>query len=358
MTVTGTSIVKYRERNALVLPAVTQTPLERAWRRCAIAFLTVFFGGIGLIYAFLLVADPYDTGRLPTPLPTGVVDIERRTASASRGRDPRFNAAIFGNSRSQMLDPAKLSQATGFSFVSLSTPAAGPREEMLMTRYFLRYHPGAEALVFSIDERWCGHDPSMPLTIDFPFWLYRDNLEYFENLLSTRAFNAAQSRVKLALGRVAPTDPRGFADYETGHVWNFHPPATIDAGTPAAAVEPNTFFPALQSFDVLLSELPRQIKFVIMMPPVYHLQLPRAGTQDAADLLACKVELARRLGRRGLAFLDFLVDGPIARNPENFMDMVHYRFDVAHIIEDRIITAFNAGAAEETGRPLTQTPVP
>ena len=74
--------------------------------RCAIAFLIVFFGGIGLIFAFLLVVDPYDTGRFPTPLPTGVVDIERRTATVSRGRDPRFNAAIFGNSRTFKLDPS------------------------------------------------------------------------------------------------------------------------------------------------------------------------------------------------------------------------------------------------------------
>src|SRR5262249_31722970 len=141
---------------------------------------------IGLIFAFLLVVDPYDTGRFPTPLPTGVVDIERRTATVSRGRDPRFNAAIFGNSRTFML------------------PA-------------------------------------------------------------------------------------------------------------------NNYFPALEPSDVWLSELPPQAKFVIMMPPVYQTNLPHAGTQDAADLVACMGELARRLGRQGIALLDYLVDGPISRDPENFM---------------------------------------
>jgi hypothetical protein len=323
--------------------AKATAPPERAWRRCAIAFLAVVFGGIGSIYAFLLIVDPYDSGRFPTPLPTGIVDLERRTAAASRGRDPRFNAAIFGNSRSYMLDPARLSEATGLSFVSLATPAGGPKEEMLITRYFLRHHPGAEAMVFSIDERWCGHDPSMPLTMAFPFWLYRGNLEYLANLLSTRAFNAAQARIKLAMGLLSPTDPRGFADYEIGHVWNFHPPPASEAGISAAVVQANTHFPALDAFDVLLSELPPLAKFVIMMPPVYQTNLPRPGTQDAADLLACKVELARRRGRQGIAFLDYLVDGPISRDPENFMDMVHYRRNVAQIIEADIVAAFQAG---------------
>ena len=190
----------FKHKGAPPSGAAMKAPLQRAWRRCAIAFHIVFFGGIGLIFAFLLAVDPYDTGRFPTPLPTGVVDNERRTATASRRRDPLFNAAIFGNSRTFMLDPAKLSEPAGLSFVSLRTPASGPREEMLMTRYFLRFHPGAEAIVFGVDERWCSHDPAMPLTMAFPFWLYRGNLEYLANLLSTRAFNAAQVRIKLAMG--------------------------------------------------------------------------------------------------------------------------------------------------------------
>ena len=318
------------------------SPLERAYRRCAIAFLTVFFGGIALIYAFLLVTDPYDTGRFPTPLPPGVSDIERRTATASRGRDPRFNAAIFGNSRTFTLDPERLSQATGLSFVSLGTPAAGPRQELLVARYFLRFHPAAAAIVFSMDERWCSHDPTMPQTIEFPFWLYRGNGEYLANLLSTRAFNAARVRIRLAMGLVAPTDPRGFADYEAGKVWNFHPLEAPEAasGTADAAVEANTYFPALEVFDALLAGLPPHSRFVIVMPPLYHTALPRQGSQEAADLVACKAALGQRLGRQGVAFLDYQVDGPLARDPQNFMDMVHYRRPVARLIEDGIIGAF------------------
>jgi hypothetical protein len=341
MNVIDTRLAKYADKGAPA--AATLSEVEQAYRRCAIAFLTVFFGGIGLIYAFLLVVDPWDTGRFPTPMPPGVVDIERRTATASRGRDERFNAAIFGNSRTFSLDPEKLSTATGLSFVSLGTPGAGPREEMQVTRYFLRFHPAVEAIVFSIDERWCSHDPSMPMTITFPFWLYRSDSEYLANVLSTRSFNAARTRIRLALGRETPTDPRGYLDYEAGKVWNFHPPAAVEpaAATASAALQPNIDFPALAAFDGLLAEMPPQTRFLILVPPAYQTSLPRPGTQDAADLAACKAGLARRLGRQGIALLDYMVDGPIAREPENFMDMVHYRNPVARILEDGIIDAFN-----------------
>jgi hypothetical protein len=330
--------------------AAAETPIAQAWRRCAVAFMAVFFGGLGLIYFFLLLVDPYDTGRLPTPFKPGVVDTERRTASASRGRDPRFNAAIFGNSRAQMLDPAKLSVATGLSFVSLTTPGSGPREQIAVIRYFLGYHREAEAMVFGIDESWCGHDPALPLMFPFPFWLYRDDLEYFVRLLNTRTFNAGRSRIKLAMGLLAPTDPRGFADYETGRPWSFHPPLTSAVGTAVtAARSADTYFPALEALDALLSELPPQTKFLIMMPPVYRTVLPRSGTQTAADLDACKAGLAARLGSQGIAFLDYLTDGPISRDPENFMDPVHYRLNVAHLIETGIVDALATGAHLRVG---------
>jgi hypothetical protein len=331
--------------------------LERAWRRCAIAFLVVLLGGLGSIYAFLLLVDPYDTGRFPTPLAPGVFagqglfETGQRTGSASRGRDPRFNAAVFGDSRTQLLDPAKLSEATGLSFVQLTAPGSGPKEQITLMRYFLRHHPGAEAMVLGVDEYWCQHDPSLPVMFPFPFWLYRGDLEYFTHLLSTRAFTDAQTRIKLAMGLAQPADPRGYVDYDTGHTWNFHPPATPapDIGTAAAEKSANTYFPALEELDVLLSELPPQTRLVTMIPPVYHTALPRPGTQAAADLPACKAELAHRLGGRADALLDYLVDGPISHDPENFMDLVHYRLNVARIIEARIATTLGDGIRTGTG---------
>jgi hypothetical protein len=337
------SALGFKDAAAPSFAAAATIPIEHAWWRCAMAFLAVFFGGLGSIYAFLLLVDPYDTGRFPTLLRPGVADTGQRTANASRGRDPQFDAAVFGNSRAQLLDPAKLSQATGLNFVQLTTPGSGPKEHMTMMRYFTHHHPGAAAMVLSVDERWCGHDPSLPLILPFPFWLYRGNLEYLAHLLSTRAFTTAQNRIKLAMGLVTPSDPRGYMDYETGRVWNFHPAIAADAGMAVHTPPANTYFPALEAFDAVLAELSPRTALVIVMPPVYHGMLPRPGTQTAADLPACKAELARRLiGRPRSGFLDYLVDGPISRDPNNFMDQEHYRLNIAHLIETRIATLLDA----------------
>jgi hypothetical protein len=329
---------------AASVSAEASTLPSPVWRRFAIIFLGVFFGGLGSIYGFLLLIDPYDTARFPTPLKPGVFDGGQRTANASRGRDPQFNAAVFGNSRGQLLDPQKLSAATGLSFVQLTTPGSGPKEHITLMRYFLRHHPGVEAIVLSVDERWCGHDPSLPVIFPFPFWLYRGDIEYLAHLLSTRAITSARNRIKLARGLVTPTDPRGYIDYESGRARNFHPAAAADTGAPVPAKPVDTSFPALAGLDDVLAGLPSQTGFVIVMPPVYRAMLPRPGTQIAADLPACKAALADRLvGRPRSGFLDYLVDGPIGRDPDNFMDREHYRMNIARLIEARIVAVLGAG---------------
>src|ERR1700750_2166023 len=108
-------------------PGMTEpkAELSHAWRRFALLFLAFFGGALGLIYVGLIVIDPSATDRFPTFMKPGVIDSGQRTSNASHGRDPRFDAAVTGNSRGQMLDPAKLSEQTGLSFVQLTTPAAG-----------------------------------------------------------------------------------------------------------------------------------------------------------------------------------------------------------------------------------------
>lgn len=317
---------------------------HHVWRRFAAAFLAVFLGGLGSIYGFLVAIDPYDTGRFPTFMPPGIADDGQRTADASLGRNPQFDAAVFGNSRGHLLDPGRLSQATAMSFVQLTTPGSGPKEQMTLMRYFMAHHSRITAMVVDVDERWCGHDPSLPVIFPFPFWLYRGDLEYLVHLLSTRAITSARNRIELAWGQRPPSNPRGYSDYETGRTWSFHPGPFIEANAaPVPAKQPITYFPAIEAFDGILAALPAPTRIVIVMPPVYRVMLPRPGTQIAADLPDCKAALARRVaGRPHSGFLDYLVDGPIGRDPQNFMDQEHYRMNIARIIEARIVDVLDS----------------
>ncbi len=70
---------------------------DAAWRRFVMTFVLVFGGGLALLYVLIVTIDPYDSGRFPTFMPAGVSDENQQTANASDGRNPRFNAGVFGN---------------------------------------------------------------------------------------------------------------------------------------------------------------------------------------------------------------------------------------------------------------------
>jgi hypothetical protein len=357
-------------------------PSDRVWRRFALAFLAVFAGVVGVVYAFIILVDPYDSGRFPSlglngahdmaeggdgraaaktnrssdPAAFGNTDESQRTANVALGRAARFNAAIFGNSHGQLLSPHRLSQATGLKFVQLTVPGANVREQIAMMHWFIRHHAEIGALVLALDERWCATDPALPLRSPFPFWLYGDsNLVYLANVLSTRTLRDAFRRLASVFGAPATSDPSGYADYEAGKVWNFKPRKRV-AGEGFPALDDRPFrrepdFPGLVLLDQLLEEAPATTPVVIVLPPQFYTQLPPPGTGGARFRDYCKWQMALRAERgAGSAFIDFLVDSDIARAPENFMDEEHYRSNVAEIVEGEIAGALNGRrAAAETG---------
>ncbi len=294
-----------------------------------------------------LSRHPYDTGYFPSLIGPGVADTDRRTNSASRGRDVRFDAAIFGNSHGQLLDPGRLSTATGLTFVQLTTPGAGPREQMMLMRYFLRSHPRPRAILLAADDWWCTHDRDLPSPIPkaLPRWLYSGSrLDYLGNILSTRMFPIVRRRILVAMGRLTPIDPAGFSDYEAGRTWGFQPqtpPATRAAPT-SLPVRPDTSFPGIDQLERLAAMLPADTPIVIVMTPIFYASLPAPGTQASAELAICKERLAQAAARRPGGFLDFMVDSPTNRDPTNFMDESHMRSSISHVIEARVATVLGA----------------
>jgi hypothetical protein len=353
---------------------------EGVWRRFALAYLGVFAGVVGVVYAFIIVVDPYDSGRFPLlglhgvldGLPRsrnaaaggatqsgaaafGDTDTSQRTGNVALGRAARFNAAIFGNSHGQLISPQRLSRATGLDFVQLTVPGANVREQLATMHWFMRHHPEAGALVLALDERWCVTDPALPLRSPFPFWLYGDsNLVYLANALSTRTLRDSVRRVAFPGGAAASIDSAGYSDYEVGKAWGFKPSKPAPAeGFPARDDRPfrrEPDFPGLIRLDALLGEIPAKTPVVIVLPPQFYTELPPEGTGGARFRDYCKWQIALRAERgAGSAFLDFLVDSAITRNPENFMDAEHYRSNVAEMIEAEIAAALNGRRAADEG---------
>jgi hypothetical protein len=318
--------------------------MEDAWRGCVMRFLAALVGLLALTLAFIIVIDPYDSGRFPSLGITGISDTNQRTEYVSLGRSDKFNAAVFGDSHGQLLDPDRLTQATGLSFVQLSNPGARAPEQLAVMRWFIRHHAHIGALVLAADELWCSENPQAWRW--FPFWLYGDSdWHYLVNSLNSRSIGAAVRRIKHALGLLQASHPRGYDDYEARRPADFRfefpplpppraPPPPIDLGARA--------FPAL---DRLKAELPAATPLVVVFPPVYIAVLPN-DPHDLAVLKACKARFAQLAGSTpGGGFLDYLIDSPIARDQASFQDIDHYRAPVARRIEQEIAEILNGQAA-------------
>jgi hypothetical protein len=308
------------------------------WRYAAITLAA------GLLLGMLaLVLDPYDTGRLSLLPAYGVADFGPRLASASIARRPAVDAAIFGNSTVQLLDPARLSRLSGRNFVSLAVPGTGPVEQLALAAFFQRHHPAGPVLVFGIDASWCTTDDPIKLAHPFPFWLYSANrFDYAVNMMRYKSFEAVLRRLKLLAGYGRMARPDGYRDYDTGNPWHlpeFREPAApvTAAGTQAVTTDDFTAPPLLRQF---LARLDIGARVVLVMPPQHAKALPPSDSLAAASLDVCKEAYRRLAGARpDTKWLDFLRDGPIARQAENFWDAIHYRSPVAREIEDRLAGA-------------------
>ena len=298
--------------------------MEHSWKDIQITVATTL-GGVATFMLMVLLVDPYSTGYF-TPLdPVDVATDEPTFANAGRARNPRFNAAIVGNSRMMRLSPDELDRLTGLRFVSLAMPGIGPAEQIATARTFLQSHPGA-TIVWGAGHEWCeAKPPQRP----FPFWLYEGRASYLWNVFGEReTFRITARRIKMLLGVSPPKGPvNGF---EPDHPW-WKRQAQPDANSPRPVDAEPLEAPMPAVADLAGLEL-RNVLFVI--PPMFAalpvLNSPAAKRKDLCD---------QRLGRIG-PVLD-LLDIPSARDPANFVDRGHFRNNVARDVEQAISEAIN-----------------
>lgn len=312
---------------------------EAAWRRFVVRVIAVFVVVLAATFAFVILIDPYDSGRFPSIGISGVSDVSQRTLNVSLGRSEKFDAAIFGNSHGQLLDPERLSQSTGLSFVQLTIPGTFAPEQLAMMHWFIRHHPRIGALVLVADRLWCSEHPESWNW--FPFWLYGDSdVEYIVHSLNARSAGAAWRRIKYAMGLLEPSRPRGYDDYEKGRPadYRFDFPKRVPSVRRLTAVIDLSAraFPAIDRLAAELAAAPAGTPLVVVFPPVYYAALPNAP-QRIAELRECKARLERLAARTphgGL--LDYLVDSPLTRDQASFQDLDHHRAPVARRIEQEI----------------------
>jgi hypothetical protein len=315
----------------------------RRWRRFLVRYAACTAGLAVMLAALLLVLDPFDTGHL-TFLPNiGVPDFGQRLSFAGIARQPEVDTAIIGNSTIQLLDPERLSSMSGRKVVSLAIPGTGPVEQLVIADWFRRYHRGRGDIhfVFGLDTTWCTTADPIKLSNPFPFWLYSTSqLDYAFGAINYKMIEAAWRKVKLLAGHERKARPDGYHDYDTGHAWqepDFPAVGADEAGAVPAQPGDFTAPPLLRKF---LAKLDARVPVVLVFPPRHRSALPPPGSVAAERQDACKSayrEIAQ--SRPQTRVLDFLVDSAMVRNDENFFDQVHYRVEVAHAVEDRLVVA-------------------
>lgn len=304
-----------------------------------------------LAVAFLL--DPYDSGRTPLALKEGVRPQGPRTALASRGRDPQFSGAIFGNSHIQLIAPDELRSRTGIPFVSLIAPATTPKEVLATVDWFLRHHrqPPARAIVIGIDNYWCTADPALPNEKPFPFWLLSRSLpDYLGGLMRFDLLEELSRRVSyLSSGKAERAPANGYWDYEANYRaqgYDTNPAIRARLETPQETGGGNVDgpFPAAAALEALMATAPAETALILVRPPVYVSALPKPGTRDAAADAACRAAFADLAQRRPRTTLvDWRLDRPELRDSSLFFDHTHYRQPVARLVEADIARAIQAG---------------
>lgn len=326
--------------------STSSSETDPGWGRSIVACLGALTGAALLVLALMVVVDPYDSGKLGLLGIDGVDNRLTQITAASRARNPAFNAAIFGNSTAQMIEPAELSRATGPRFVQLYITGSSPREQLAVLDFFLRHHKNVDALVFAADPGWCVHVRPKEEGAPFPYWLYdRSVITFAVRLISWQALEQAFQRISIGLGRRQRMNPDGFVSYED--IW---PPGRFNEANaprdpaPAASAEERVVFPEIAALQDVVRKLPADVPVVIVVPPTLASTVAKPGTEMALERGACDAALRKVVaGRPRSNFVSYRVDNELTRDRANFADFIHYRPILARRIEQGIAASLREG---------------
>lgn len=314
-----------------------------AWRSFIKAILAAATALYVAGFAFLAVIDPYNSGRV-TPFDLrGIPDMLPHFGNASRARDQRFDAAIFGNSHMQALKPSRLDDLTGLRFVSLMMPGTFAADQLDTLEWYLAAHPHPRAIVIGTDVYWC-RDWSARNEI-YPRWLYVTSpFAYLSGLAKYKNFGEAGKRLAHLRSGKGVLRPDGYWDYSVFYEGRRQ---RGDEGSRTYLTEIRPFpinerrtYPDLDRLAELLPRIPGETAVILLRPPTYRTAFPASDTAEGRSFLACRDRIeALASSRPRTAVVDMTKPSPATEDPENFYDWVHYRDRMAVLVEKAIADA-------------------
>ena len=338
---------------------------ETAWRRAALALFGTFGAMVAVVFAFVLLVDPYEVVPFSLPLKREIMDTNQRWLYPMVVRSRRYDSVVIGTSTLRLLDPDDLNAAFGGRFVNLSMNAATAWEQMQIGQLFLREVGPPRIAIIGVDKRiWCypAAGEERATARGFPQWMYDDDpwndLLY---LFNTKTLEIAGRVVGNRLGLVRPrirhdgyavfVPPDTSYDLERARkaIWG-HGPRNVTAVTPAVVLgdeeKRNLRLSALDWLDAFATQLSGRSRVILASMPVHVAAQAAPGSHEAAVNAECTSRIAAIARRTGAIYVDWAVPSPITTQDENYWDAVHYRLRFARTIVQGL-----ASAAAEAGDP-------
>lgn len=324
-----------------------QADLHESWARWIRIYLTATLATTLALWGLLILLDPFSTGRLTFIRRIHVATTHLLLGHAARVRDPRFNAAIIGNSHALPLDPRRIGGATRLRFTQLGAAGLYPIEMYVLANAFQRHHPNVDAFVVMLDEMFCDIQPrEIREPADFPAFLFEgSDLDYARQLLFPAAFEAAFWRAGILLGFAGePGRPDGFDPINfLPRTWAARQTRIAGYQRPTGAPSAGGPPPAMALLQSFLAGLPPNAAVVLFFTPIPVTTLPAPGSAAMRWLDQCKSgyrDIANRRPRTVL--VDRMLEDGFSSNLSNFEDSIHVRNQVAPVLEADIVAALRA----------------
>jgi hypothetical protein len=306
-----------------------------------------------VVYVGIVLIDPFSTGRLTPIKRIDVATSDTVFGHAARVRDPRYDAAVIGNSHAILIDPARLSDMTRMHIVQVATVATVPREQFMIARAFVRNHRKVAALIVVLDELSC-QTSEKTFPFYFPAFLFEDSdIGYLRHIFSFGAAETAAYRLGMWLGFVhAPERPDGFnpLTYDRPETRPERLLRIANAQRPAEGPVSGTPVPALADLDAFVAELDPGTRLLLYFAPIPANSLPTPASSAARWLDSCKaLYQALAVRRPHTALVDRMVEDDFARDIEHFEDRDHVRNALAPVLERDIAAALDALTATSDG---------
>jgi hypothetical protein len=343
-----------------------QSPIV-TWRRFVELFVGTFAIGLLVVFAFVLLIDPYDDVPFSLPLKRHLIDANQRFMYPQVVRSGLFDSLVIGTSTSKLLDPVILSEEFGVRFANLSMDAATAWEQKTLANYFIDHVGKPKAIIVAIDEQWClrNADTQRITARGFPYFLYDDNKwNDFFFLLNSRTVEMAGKLVGVHLGLYSERSrfdgyylfvpPENAYDLEKARraIWGDRPRTLPDPTKKPFEMSDeqraSLIYPALNWLDDLLLKTGDALKIIGFMPAHVALE-PDPATLAGAHAAECKSRIVQIARHRGAKVIDWRYSSPLTREDSNYWDYIHYRVPVANSLARALGPAIREGKPSVDG---------